>query len=77
MNAELQRQLAAKAGDSKTDGPWSELYDHHLGMVETPLPFGQFRLKYNVLTNLLTSDPDGKRPSLDRQIMSLSLQLGF
>lgn len=69
MDTDLQRTLASQAG-------MADEYDHHLGMVENPLPFSLWRLKTQTLNSYLNRDPDGKNRSLDRPINNLCQELG-
>ncbi len=49
----------------------------NIGMVSNPLPFGQFRLKFDRLNRMFEADPDSKNRSYDRPIMELCNQLGY
>lgn len=66
---EFQRDRAKASGKL-------EDYDHHLGMVEKPLPFELWKLKSDLLERYLKADPNGTNEFLDRKINELCLQLG-
>jgi hypothetical protein len=77
MDAELQRKLASQAGKANDGSSWSEQYDYHLGMIDPPLLFEQFRMKYNLLTSYLSRDPEGKESGINTKINELCRQLGY
>lgn len=81
MEAKVQFQLAEKAGNVNRVGyegrTWLSEYEYHVGMVSNPLPFEQFRLKFNRLNQMFESDPDAKNPNFDRPIMVLCNELGY
>jgi hypothetical protein len=81
MDWTLQRTLSQKAGKVNQKGyenrTWEQEYDYHLGMVDNPLPFESFRLKFTRLNNMFEADPDGKNPHYDRPIMEICNQLGY
>jgi hypothetical protein len=48
-------------GLAKKDGPKAvEDYKHHLGIVESPIPYLRFRLRLAPLNHHLAVDPKGK-----------------
>ena len=78
MNIKLQIQLSKEAGYcTETKQSWEKEYKYHLGMVENPLPFEQFKIKANLLSSYLKSDPDGKNSSIDKEIDRLCRELGY
>lgn len=80
MNAEtveLQRRLAANAGNNPDGEPWASCYDYHLSMIDPPLMFGLFKIKATRLDGMLKADPDGKSRSMDREINRLCRELGY
>jgi hypothetical protein len=81
MDLKIQIQLAVEAGKVNRPGyedrTWEDEYKYHIGMVSNPLPFGQFRLKFDRLNRMFEADPDSKNRSYDRPIMELCNQLGY
>lgn len=80
MDSNLQLGLAKEAGEIKHKNyqgeTWLDSYKHHLGMVDEPLPFGRYQMKFNELNRLLDKDPEGKNSSLDARINQLCEEIG-
>ena len=78
MDLQIQLQLSDKAGYCEKDmKDWRDLYEHHIGMVEKPLPFGLFKIKHNLLNSYFDQDPNGEKRHLDSVINKLCLELGY
>lgn len=81
MDTNIQLQLATEAGDVNRKNyegrTWLDEYKYHLGMVDEPLPFESFKLKFTTLNNMFDADPEGKNPRFDKDIMRLCNQLGY
>jgi hypothetical protein len=76
MRISEQMKRAKEAGlNDYSKQPWIEDYKHHCSMVENPLPFGRFQIKYNLLTACLKRSLNDS--AVDREIHALSLQLGY
>lgn len=55
-------------------------YDYHLSMVEKPLPFGLWKMKFELLNKLQNSEAylsDRESTSLDRMVGKLCAELGY
>ena len=81
MDTQTQLQLAKEAGritlPMATYQTWLQEYKYHLGMVQRPLPFFQFKMKFETLDGMFTKDPEGQDPLLDGSIQRLCNELGY
>ncbi len=78
MDINLQIQLAKEAGfDKEGEQSWEKAYKDYLGMVENPLPFGQFKVKTSLFDSLMKIDPLKTTKETENKINSLAIELGF
>ncbi|MFO8058241.1 MAG: hypothetical protein R6V10_13185 [bacterium] len=66
MDFQLQRSMAEVAGTNERTGEtWKEMYEYHLGTVQSPLPFHRFKMKVRLMNKLLSRDPEKRQMLLD------------
>ena len=73
MNMALQRQLADEAGQAPTGESWKEEYDYHLSVIDPPLMFGVFKMKFCGLDKLFLRHPDDFTSAMEK----LTNELGY
>lgn len=81
INLQEECQKAKSAGmvnrENYKTKSWSDEYQYHIENVDNPLSFDDFKHKFILLDEILTSDPDGKNMSFDTPIQHLCNQLGY
>ena len=73
------KNLAIKAGLTKEGSKYSDEYEHHLGMVEHPIPFSLWKEKFDLLIMIQSREDyqSGEYCPYDKKAQQLCEELGY
>jgi len=73
-------KLAKEAGNDANGDSYEESYKYHLGMIDPPLPFNLWKIKFDLLTRIQAipeSDPRYFADSTMKKELQLCSELGY